>query len=352
MNSKKSPVLITGGNGYIGSILTQYLLERGYSVRVLDKFLYGRDILKDLNKHKNLELIEGDVSNLYTLISALKGTQSVIHLAGIVGDAACSIDPKLSHHVNVVSTRMLRDSMRALNIPKLIFASSCSVYGITKSVSNEESVLNPVSIYAQTKIDAELDLLSFQTPDFHPTILRFATVFGHSRKPRFDLVANLFTAKAYSQHPLIVSNGKQWRPFIHVYDLARAITLVLEASQEKVSREIFNVGDEKNHMRINELAEMIKVIIQKDKPVTIVTQKEMSDKRDYRVSFKKIRDTLGFTATVNLTQGIEEMYECFKKGIYKQNYFDPFYSNLEMTKVYLEEFNTLNYKKEHVTEIQ
>lgn len=351
MTSKKSPILVIGGNGYIGSLLVELLLQNGYKVKVFDKFLYGKTILKDLKDNKNLELIEGDVSNIYSLLIALKGTQCVVHLAGIVGDAAGSIDPRLTHHVNIVSTRILRDAVKALNIPKLIFASSCSVYGITKKISDEKSKLFPISIYARTKIESEKDLLSDDSKDFHPTILRFATVFGHSRKPRFDLVANLFTAKAYYDEPLVVSNGKQWRPFIHVRDLGRAILAVIEAPESKVSRQVFNVGDENNHMQINELAYLVKDIVERDKPVKILMQEETSDKRDYSVSFKKIKKTLNFTASMDLQAGIEEMYQCFKKGTYKMHYLDPFYSNLEMTKIYQREFVSEKYKKHHLSEI-
>lgn len=351
MISNKTPILVIGGNGYIGSTVVEKLLQQNFKVRVLDKFLYGKDILKDFMPNKNLELIEGDVSNIFSLITALKDVQCVVHLAGIVGDAAGSIDPKLTNHVNVVSTRIIRDTMKAMQIPRLIFASSCSVYGITTGVSNEHSKLFPVSIYAETKIESEKDLLSEKIDNFHPTILRFATVFGHSRKPRFDLVANLFTAKAYYDEPLHVSNGTQWRPFIHVTDLARSIIAVIMSPQETVSRQVFNVGDQRNHLQIHELAELVKDVVSKDKMVKIIMQNKMEDKRDYRVSFKKIKNNLGFEGTINVRQGIEEMYENFKNEVYKSHYTDPFYSNLEMTKVYQKEFYTDYYKRHHLSEI-
>ena len=225
------------------------------------------------------------------------------------------------------------------------------MYGITTGVSNEKSKLFPVSIYAETKIESERDLLSKKIENFHPTILRFATVFGHSRKPRFDLVANLFTAKAYYDEPLHVSNGKQWRPFIHVTDLARSIIAVIKAPQETVSRQVFNVGDQRNHLQIHELAELVKDVVLKDKSVKLVKQNKMDDKRDYRVSFKKIKNTLDFQATIDIRTGIEEMYTNFKKGVYTNHYTDPFYSNLEMTKIYQKEFYSDYYKRHHLSEI-
>ena len=350
MTSKNNPILVVGGNGYIGSALVEKLLKKKYRVRVFDKFLYGKNILKDLESNKKLEIIEGDISNISQLIPAMKDVQAVVHLAGIVGDAASSIDEKLTHHVNIISTRILRDASKAFQIPKFVFASSCSVYGITQKVSSETSSVFPISIYAKTKLESEDDLLSDTSKDFHPTILRLATVFGHSRKPRFDLVGNLFTAKAFNDEPLTVANGEQWRPFLHVSDIANAIIAVLEAPNEKTSRQIFNVGDERNHLQIGQLAELVKDVFKGYKDVEIVTKEQADDKRDYRVSFKKIRNTLNFTASVDMRKGIEEIMRHFKDGTYKKPYNDPYYSNLEMTILFQKEFYTEAYRKSNLTE--
>ncbi len=343
---ENAPILIVGGGGYIGSWVVERLLKENYKVRVFDKFLYGRSALADLEANRNLEIIEGDLSDLYALTRALSNVQAVVHLAGIVGDPAASFDPKLTRHVNVIGTRMLKETVKAFRISKFIFASSCSVYGASDKIVDENSNLNPVSLYAQTKIDSETELLEDTYDDFHPTILRFATVFGHSRKPRFDLVANLFVAQAFHNGVITVTNGDQWRPFIHVADLAEAITKVLKAPTEKVSRQIFNVGDERLNATIDQLANLVKSTIT-DRPVQVATVDQAGDRRNYRVSFRKIEHLLDFRASRTLEEGIAEIYANFKAGRYDKPYTDQFYSNLETTKTVKKEFYSSEYQRTH-----
>ncbi|MBU2543699.1 SDR family oxidoreductase [Patescibacteria group bacterium] len=287
----KLPILVVGGGGYIGSHLVEQLLKKNYKVRVFDKFIYGKEVLADLKNNHNLEIIEGDISDLYALTLALRDTRAVIHLAGLVGDPASSIDSKLTQHFNIVSTRMLIESVKALRIPRFIFASSCSVYGASEKEVNEISDLNPVSLYAKTKIDSENEILQTQSDEFHPTILRFATVFGHSRRPRFDLVTNLFTAQAYNNGQITVLGSNQWRPLIHVSDIANAIVKVIEAPTEKVSRQILNVGDDDLNITIGALAELVAKEVgldKKGKKIKISINNDIDDPRNYRVSFDKI----------------------------------------------------------------
>jgi nucleoside-diphosphate-sugar epimerase len=173
------PVLVVGGGGYIGNHVVEKLIESGNKVRVFDKFYYGEKVKNDMEKISNVEVIEGDVSDLYSLTIALENVKSVVHLAGIVGDPASSIDKNLTRHINIVTTRMLKETVKAFRIPRFIFASSCSVYGASENIVDENASLNPVSLYAQTKIDSEKELLNDPYDYFQPTILRFATVFGH-----------------------------------------------------------------------------------------------------------------------------------------------------------------------------
>ncbi len=348
--SDKLPILVVGGGGYIGSHLVEQLLNKNYKVRVFDKFVYGREVLDDLASNPNLEIIEGDISDLYALTLALRDTQAVVHLAGLVGDPASSIDPKLTQHFNIVSTRMLIESVKALKIPKFIFASSCSVYGASEKQVNETSDLNPVSLYAETKIDSENEILQTQSDNFHPTILRFATVFGHSRRPRFDLVTNLFTAQAYNNGKITVLGSNQWRPLIHVSDIARAIVKVIDAPAEKVSRQVFNVGDDDLNITIGGLAELVAQEVRTDKSgneVKITINDDIDDPRNYRVSFDKIKNTLGFKAKTNFKMGIEEIASGFKNKVYKKPYTDPVYSNFQMTKLIKDEFYSQGYRKTH-----
>lgn len=343
------PILVVGGGGYIGSHVVTQLLKAKQRVRVFDTFYYGKEVFRDL-KSKNLEVVSGDITDVYSLTKAMSNVRAVVHLAGIVGDPAAALDDELTRHLNIVTTRMVKESVKGFGIPRLIFASSCSVYGAAEYTVNENSNLNPVSLYAQTKIDAEKEILLDTYDLFHPTILRFATVFGHSQRMRFDLVANLFTAQAYINGKITVRGSKQWRPMVHVSDIARAIVMTLDAPLEKVSRQIFNVGDDKQNTTIRSMAEMAKMVVgqsRRGKEVQIVIDDTVEDRRNYHVSFEKIRKTLGFEAKTNLEQGIAEMYDHFKAGDYQKPFTDPLYSNLEMTKLIQKEFHSDAYRKTH-----
>src|SRR4030067_1187783 len=190
------PILVVGGGGYIGTHVVEQLLKTNNRVRVFDTFYYGKQVFDEI-KSKNLEIVKGDVTDVYILTKALSNIRAVVHLAGIVGDPAAALDDELTRHLNIVTTRMVKESVKGLGIPRLIFSSSCSVYGAADHKVNGNCVMNLVALFAQTKIDAEQEILQDTYALFHPTVLRFATVFGHSRRMRFDLVANLFTAQAY-----------------------------------------------------------------------------------------------------------------------------------------------------------
>lgn len=346
------PILVIGGGGYIGTHVVEKLLESGYKVRILDRFVFGKKVISDLLRNKKLEIVEGDVSDLVALSRALQGAQSVVHLAGLVGDPACAVDEHMTLHINIASTRVIKEMTKAFKVPHFIFASSCSVYGASDNVMNEESSLNPVSLYARTKIDSEKEILNDTTVGFNPTILRFATVFGHSRRPRFDLVANLFTAQAFNEGKITVTGRGQWRPFIHASDIARAIVSVLSVPVEKVHRQIFNVGDENLNITIDGLAELVAQIVRKNKSgkkVEIDIRDDVTDRRNYRVSFDKILKTLGFRATNSLEDGVREIHEKFKKGSYENHYQHRIYINVEMTRLLQEEFYSPEYRENKVS---
>lgn len=349
---KSKRVLVTGGGGYIGTHVVEQLLEKGYQVRIFDKFVFGKEILNGLLENKNLEAVEGNISDLYQLSSALKDVDMVIHLAGLVGDPACAVDPQFTKHMNVVSTRIIKELSKAFGVQRFIFASSCSVYGASEELVNEQSRLNPVSLYAKTKIDSEQELLNDESKDFHPVILRFATVFGHSRRPRFDLVTNLFTAQAYHDGLITVSGSQQWRPFIYVGDIARAIVLALEAPLAVVDRQIFNVGDDRLNITIGDLGKLVAKVMMKDKRgkvVQVLVNDDVADKRNYQVSFDKIKTVLGFQAKTTLEMGIQEMAKQFRQNKYQENYKDPKYINVEMTKLMQVEFQSDGYKRKNIS---
>lgn len=346
-----SPILIVGGGGYIGSVLVQKLIKSNIRVKVFDKFIYGKQVFDDLADDKRLEIIEGDVTEIYALTLALRNVKAVVHLAGIVGDPASMIDDKLTRHMNIVSTQMLKEAVKAFRIPKFLFASSCSVYGSSEKIVNEKSKLNPLSPYAKTKIDSEREILQDTFDDFHPTILRFATAFGHSQKPRFDLVFNLFLAQAYNNGFVTVTGENQWRPFISVQDLAEAIMKILEAPKEKISRQIYNIGDNALHATIGELAKIAQGIVGEEKKVQIIVRKDDLDLRNYRVSFDKFQAQFDFKCRTTLEDGAKEILENFKKGTYKKPYTDVYYSAFETTKEVRREFYSESYKKTHFSDL-
>jgi nucleoside-diphosphate-sugar epimerase len=333
----RGPVLVIGGAGYIGSHAVDLLLHEGKRVRVLDRLMYGRDSIAEFIGNRNFELVEGDATDITKLTIAMKEASAVIHLAGLVGDPACAVDVDFTRHTNIVATRMAKDVAQSLGIHRFVFASSCSVYGVSDKEVSEAGPLNPVSLYAQTKIDSERELLFSGRDDFFVTVLRFATVFGDSRRPRFDLVGNLFTAQAMTDGLITVIGPQHWRPFIHVRDLARAVIAVLNADPAVVQSQIFNVGDKRLNCTILQLAETVQRITGKYRDVSISINETVQDRRNYAVSFEKIRSLLHFDAVTPLEEGIEEMASRFHAGKY-HNYRQEIYSNVAMTAKALSQF--------------
>jgi nucleoside-diphosphate-sugar epimerase len=304
------PVLVVGGAGYIGSLLCRQLLEKGYRVRVLDRLLYGNRAIVDLLGDPRLELIEGDCRSIQSVVAAVSGVSAIIHLAAIVGDPACEQDRETALEINYAATRMLIEVARGQKVARFIFASSCSVYGETDLLMTESSAVHPISLYAQTKLDSEAALIEACDANFHPVILRLGTVFGCSFRNRFDLVVNLLCAKAHSEGLITVYNGDQWRPFIHVADVARGLIAALEAPLDVVSGQIFNLGDSRLNHTLRELAQKVRAIL----PDTKIEEVQNPDRRNYRVAFDRIRNELGFECRMTLEDGIREMVQLLDAG--------------------------------------
>lgn len=322
-SSPDSVVLVVGGAGYIGSLVIEKLLASGYTVRLLDSLVYGDEAIRKLLSHPKLEFIKGDCRNIQDVVRAMANVRNMIHLAAIVGDPACAEDGENASQINYAATRMMAEIAAGHGIERFVYASTCSVYGATDSLMTENSETNPISLYARTKLLSEQVLLQARSRSFHPTILRFATVFGLSPRPRFDLVVNLLTAKAIQERVITIFNGQQWRPFIHVQDVAQAVVDVFLAPLESVSGEIFNVGDDRLNYTLREIAEKIRQQL----PQTRVEYVENSDRRNYRVSFRKIREHVGFRARRTLESGIAEIIEAYQSG-HISNYCEPAYNNL------------------------
>jgi nucleoside-diphosphate-sugar epimerase len=321
-------ILVVGGAGYIGSLLVEDLLGLGYRVRVLDSLLYGSEPLLPVRNHSDFQLMVGDCRNMQDVVRAVRGIDAIVDLAAIVGDPACEQDRDAALEINYGATRMLIEVAKGHGVERFLFASSCSVYGASEHEVDERSELNPISFYARTKVDSERALLSARTDEFHPTILRFATVFGLGYRPRFDLVVNLLSAKAKQDGRITVYNGQQWRPFIHVRDVVEAIVKALDAPIQLVSGEIFNVGDS----RLNHTLQQVSEIVQDVFRGTTIEQVANSDLRNYRVNFDKIRNRLGFAATYSIRDGVEELKHAFE-GRLILDYKDLRYHNQRFLEV-------------------
>jgi nucleoside-diphosphate-sugar epimerase len=224
---------------------------------------------------------------------------------------------------------MMIEIAKGEGVKRFVFASSCSVYGASDELMTEDSSVQPVSLYAKTKVDSEKELLTAMGEGFHPTILRFSTIFGLSPRPRFDLVVNLLTAKAMKDGVVTIFNGEQWRPFLHVGDAAESIIRVLEAPPEVVAGQTYNVGDDALNYTLGDLAQKIIDIF----PDTRVEHVHNSDRRNYRVSFQKIRNELGFFCSKTLEDGIKELKVAFENGLIV-DYHLPLYSNAKFLQQY------------------
>jgi len=302
-------VLVTGGAGYIGSHVVQKLLARGHAVQVVDNYLYGGQGLIDLFNHPRLEMIEGDIRSRETMRSAVRGANRVIALAALVGDAACELDVNRTISINQEATQLLAEVCREEGVQRVVFASSCSVYGANSNgMLDETSWLNPVSVYAKTRIRSE-EILLEQIDRFSVTVLRLATVFGLSSRMRLDLLVNTFTANGFFDGKIRVFGGQQYRPNLHVQDAAEAFILAAMAPDEKVRGETFNVGDESLNYTVLEIAKLV----QGEMPhVEVEIAEGESDQRNYRVKFDRIREVLGFRTRFAVEDGIREMMHAFR----------------------------------------
>jgi nucleoside-diphosphate-sugar epimerase len=307
MHDVGNTTLITGGSGYIGSLLARELLDAGRDVRVLDSLLHGQEDIAAEQEQAGVEVIRADIRDADARRRALAGAQAVVHLAAIVGDPACARDPQASEEVNVQATRDLVADASQAGVERLVFASTCSNYGRMTDPTvpiTEDGELSPVSLYAEQKVGMEKLILGGGANGVKPTCLRFATVYGVGRRMRFDLTVNEFTRELWADRELEVFGEQFWRPYIHVRDAGRAVRTVLEAPAEQVSGQVFNAGRSGENYRKLDLVEEIRK--QTDRgSVSYVHRDE--DPRDYKVSFDRIRSELGFETLMTVPDGIAEI---------------------------------------------
>ncbi len=326
-NNNVKNVLVIGGAGYLGNVVVRKILDSGRFVRVLDNFIYGNQALRDLKKNTNIEIINGDFRNIETVVSCLKDIDAVILLAAVVGDPASKARPIQAIETNLIAAQSLAFACETQCISRLIYASTCSVYGKGNKFLNENSPLNPVSLYARTKIASEKSILNMANYNFAPTILRMSTLYGYSKRMRFDLVVNTMTMKAFTDNKIQVFGGEQWRPLLHVDDAADVYLKCIEAPLNTVGNQIFNVGSEEQNYQIKDIANIIKNTL---KNITIETLKSDIDNRNYQVSFQKIKNILNFEPRNNIKTACKEIFNVLnekiiknpKAKIYYNHYFD------------------------------
>ena len=310
-------ILLIGGAGYVGTVITSHFLKLGYKVKALDNFVYkNQESIQAYLGDENYEFIAGDLGDENSLKNASKGIDNVVILGGLVGDPITKKYPNESYKINEVGVKTCIDFFDNEKIKKMILISTCSNYGLIKDneFADENFELNPLSLYAKAKVAAELHLMSKKGKvGYSATVLRFATAFGLSPRMRFDLSVSEFVRDLYFGEELLVFDEHTWRPYCHVRDFARLIEKVINAENDKVNFEVFNAGGEVNNFTKKMIVDTIKEYL----PEAIIKYGENgSDPRNYKVSFNKAREILKFEPKFTVKDGIEELIKAFELGVY------------------------------------
>lgn len=311
-------VLIIGGAGYIGTVLSQHLLQEGYRVRCFDLAVYGQEaVVYPFLSHPRYQFVRGDLCDREAVEAALEKVSDIVLLAGLVGDPITRKYPQVAAQINDIGHMTLLEALSRRALNKVIFVSTCSNYGLIANddLADEEAELKPLSLYARSKVAFEREILALKgTADFHATVLRFATAFGLSPRMRFDLTVNEFTREIFLGHDIVVYDPHTWRPYCHVRDFANVITRVLDAPVERVHFEIFNAGSDANNCTKQMVVD---AILRQIQPSRITYQEHGSDPRNYRVSFAKIRERLYFEPTTSVDDGIREIVAAMESGLFR-----------------------------------
>jgi nucleoside-diphosphate-sugar epimerase len=317
-------VLVSGAGGYIGIPLCESLLEAGHNVIALDRYFFGRDILAHLESRRNFKMLIADIRDANKLL--LRDVDAVIDLAGLSNDATAEIDVSLTREINQNGGMRLARAAKDAGVRRYVYSSSASVYGHGSKIAlRETDDCHPQTEYARSKIVVEKLLVEMKSPAFEPVVLRNATVFGLAPRMRFDLAINIMTLRAWRERIIyIMGGGEQWRPFVHVRDLVRAMILALEAPAELVAGETFNVGADALNYQIKNLAQFVQDVIPN---VTIHVIPDNPDVRDYNLSFKKIVEVLGYQTTVQIHEGIVEIKQAIERGLIRGD--DPRFYTLQ-----------------------
>lgn len=301
-------ILVTGAGGYIGSVLVPMLLNAGYHVVALDRFLFGREVLPE--QAEGLTVVQEDVRRIDT--ATLEGVEAVVDLAALSNDPAGELDPEKTWEINHRARVRLARMAKEHGVRRYLLPSSCSVYGFQEGLLDESSPPNPLTTYAKANLQAEQDVLPLADADFVVVVVRQATVYGYSPRMRFDLAINGMVRGFFRNGKIpILRDGTQWRPFVHVRDTCRAIHMLLEAPGNLVNGEIFNVGSDEQNVQILPLAQRVA------EAMGVRFEYEwygLPDHRSYRVSFQKIVERIGYRVEHTIEDGAREVYQALREG--------------------------------------
>ncbi|MCC7145417.1 MAG: NAD(P)-dependent oxidoreductase [Phycisphaeraceae bacterium] len=325
-------VMVTGGGGYVGSVLVPKLLQAGYAVRVIDWYLYGEDVLDSVRDHPGLEQIKGDIRDQELLRDLLPGCDAVIHLACISNDPSFELNPQIGRSVNYEAFRPLVQISMDCGVHRFIYASSSSVYGVSDEPNvTEEHRLAPLTDYSKYKALCEGILAQFQAPRFTGVIVRPATVCGYSPRQRLDLTVNILTSHAIHNGKITVFGGLQLRPNIHIQDMTDLYVQLLHEPRNRVAGKIFNVGYQ--NLSVGDIATLVRQVVKEEMPerevVPIVTT-ESDDKRSYHISSEKIQRELGFVPKHTVEEAVRDLARAFGAGKLPNAMTDPRYYNVRM----------------------
>ena len=318
-------ILVTGGAGYLGSILVPKLLKKNHDVNVIDLFIFGEDVL---DNHKKLKIFKGDIRNVKLLNQALVGCEVVIHLACISNDPSFELNPSLGKSINFDSFKpMIIASIKA-GVNKFIYASSSSVYGIKKDKNvTEDMELSPLTDYSKYKAECEKILLKYKSDNFITTSVRSATLCGYSRRQRLDLIVNIFANQAFNNKKMHVFGGDQLRPNIHINDVAEFYIFLTEYKGSDINGEVYNVG--LHNYPILEIARMVKKELGEDVEIIKVPSEDL---RSYHISSEKVKKTLNFNAKFTLNDAVKDLKKAFERKLLIKPLDNEYYFNIKRMK--------------------